>query len=77
MHIRQGLQRQAVPKDEPPAVKARARKELSKDDKIAELEFALSQRDAKEAKMAQQLSYFKQVRAPPRPPPSIMPRCFA
>ena len=50
----------------PPAAKARARKELSKDDKIAELEFALSKQEAKETKMAQQLSFLKQVCFSPR-----------
>ena len=61
VRIRTGLQQQAVPKDLPPATKARAAKELSKDNRIAELECTLGQHEAREAKMAQQLSYFKTV----------------
>ena len=67
VRIRAGLQQQAVPKDVPPTTKARVAKEISKDDRIAELEFQIAQREAREAKLAQQLSYFKKVSGPQVP----------
>ena len=59
--IRVGLQQQAVQKDLPPAQRAAERKELSKDDRIAELEMALVKRDAKEERLSQQVSLYKQA----------------
>ena len=45
--IKHGLAAQAVGKESIPAHRARANKEFSKDDRIAELELALGQRDVK------------------------------
>ncbi|KAL1530447.1 hypothetical protein AB1Y20_001350 [Prymnesium parvum] len=61
VRIQKGLHQQAVPKDVPPTTKARVAKDLTKEDRIAELEFELNQRDAREMRMAQQLTYFKSV----------------
>ena len=49
--IKHGLAAQAVGKESIPAHRARANKEFSKDDRIAELELALGQRDVKEQKL--------------------------
>ena len=61
VRIREGLQNQATQNHTTPAHKARAVKELSQADRIAQLELVLAQRDAKEEKLAQQVTYYKQV----------------
>ncbi len=61
VRIREGLQNQATQNHATPAHKARAVKELSQADRIAQLELELAQRDAKEEKLAQQVTYYKQV----------------
>jgi predicted RNase H-like nuclease (RuvC/YqgF family) len=61
VRIREGLQNQATQNHTTPAHKARAVKELSQADRIAQLELTLAQRDAKEEKLAQQVTYYKQV----------------
>ena len=61
VRIREGLQNQATQNQTTPAHKARAVKELSQADRIAQLELVLAQRDAKEEKLAQQVTYYKQV----------------
>ena len=53
VRIREGLQNQATQNHTTPAHKARAVKELSQADRIAQLELELAQRDAKEEKLAQ------------------------
>ena len=57
--IKHGLAAQAVGKESIPAHRARANKEFSKDDRIAELELALGQRDVKEQKLEQQVQLLK------------------
>ena len=61
VRIREGLQNQAIQKETVPVKKAGQRKELSQADRIAQLELELAQRDAKEEKMAQQVTYYKHV----------------
>ena len=61
VRIREGLQNQAVQKETVPVKKAGQKKELSQADKIAQLELELAQRDAKEEKMSQQVTYYKHV----------------
>ena len=56
VRIREGLQNQATQNHATPAHKARAVKELSQADRIAQLELELAQRDAKEEKLAQQVA---------------------
>ena len=62
--IKHGLAAQAVGKESIPAHRARANKEFSKDDRIAELELALGQRDVKEQKLEQQVQLLARVPAP-------------
>ena len=58
--IRNDWQTASAPKDLAPAAKARAAAEVSKADRISELEVELSQRDARETRLQQQLTLLKQ-----------------
>ena len=57
--IRNDWQSSAAPKDLAPVAKARAAAEVSKTDRISELEVELSQRDAREQRLQQQLTLLK------------------
>eukprot|EP00665_Eupelagonemidae_sp_cell47_P009188 gene9188-5256_t len=59
VRIRSGLQEQAAPKGAAPLGKARGRAELSKADRIAQLEVELSHRDMREERLQQQLMLAK------------------
>ena len=58
--IRNDWQQSAAPKDLVPVAKARAAAEVSKADRISELQVELSQRDAREERLRQQLMLLKQ-----------------
>ena len=71
IRIRNDWQQQATPKDLAPVAKARAHAEASKADRISELQVELSQREAREERLQQQLQLLKQqaggVQQPGRP----------
>ena len=59
--IRNDWQSQAAPKDLAPVAKARAAADVSKSDKISELQVELSQRDAREERLQQQITLLRQL----------------